>query len=149
MSSTDAGPGGIAQGVSQDLVAAQTTLTDRSTPVEGSAEAPGTTGEVSKNAAKKAAKQAKLAAEKAEKAKGPKPIGHSEAKQPTSTKEKQSKSKKIEDAKLIGIDIAKETDFSAWYQQVLTKGEMLDYYDVSGCYILKESRPAFPLMPYN
>jgi prolyl-tRNA synthetase len=47
------------------------------------------------------------------------------------------KETKIEGAALIGIDIDKELDFSGWYQQVLTKGDMLDYYDVSGCYILK------------
>lgn len=41
--------------------------------------------------------------------------------------------KKIEGAALIGIDIAKEADFSEWYTQVLTKGDFLDYYDVSGC----------------
>lgn len=43
----------------------------------------------------------------------------------------------LEDAKLIGITVDKALDFSGWYQQVLTKGEMLDYYDVSGCYILR------------
>lgn len=43
----------------------------------------------------------------------------------------------IQDAALIGIGVKKELDFSGWYQQVLTKGDMLDYYDVSGCYILK------------
>lgn len=40
--------------------------------------------------------------------------------------------KKIEGAALIGIDVAKDADFSEWYQQVLTKGDFLDYYDVSG-----------------
>lgn len=44
---------------------------------------------------------------------------------------------KIEGAALIGIDVRKDGDFSEWYQQVLTKGDMLDYYDISGCYILK------------
>lgn len=44
---------------------------------------------------------------------------------------------KLEDAKLIGINVDKEKDFSTWYTQVVTKGEMLDYYDVSGCYILR------------
>ncbi|GAV55396.1 hypothetical protein ZYGR_0AV00270 [Zygosaccharomyces rouxii] len=43
----------------------------------------------------------------------------------------------IEDAKLIGITVDKSLDFAGWYQQILTKGEMLDYYDVSGCYILR------------
>lgn len=40
--------------------------------------------------------------------------------------------KKIEGAALIGIDVAKDADFPEWYQQVLTKGDFLDYYDVSG-----------------
>lgn len=43
----------------------------------------------------------------------------------------------LEDAKLIGVTVDKEKDFSGWYQQILTKGEMLDYYDVSGCYIMR------------
>ncbi|QEU58597.1 hypothetical protein KDRO_A06180 [Kluyveromyces lactis] len=43
----------------------------------------------------------------------------------------------LEDAKLIGVTVDKALDFSGWYQQILTKGEMLDYYDVSGCYILR------------
>ncbi|KAL6928142.1 hypothetical protein ACO0SA_002873 [Hanseniaspora valbyensis] len=41
------------------------------------------------------------------------------------------------DSKLIGVTVKKADDFSAWYQQILTKGEMLDFYDVSGCYILR------------
>lgn len=44
---------------------------------------------------------------------------------------------KIEGAALIGITVDKELDFPGWYQQILTKGEMLDYYDVSGCYIMR------------
>ncbi|WFD33527.1 proline--tRNA ligase [Malassezia cuniculi] len=44
---------------------------------------------------------------------------------------------RIADAELIGITVRKELDFPEWYQQVLRKGDMLDYYDVSGCYILK------------
>ena len=95
------------------------------------------TTEISKSAAKKAAKQQKLAEEKAAKKaggkSGEKPIGHTEAKKPTSKAAKN----KIEGAALIGIDVAKEDDFAGWYQQVLTKGQMLEYYDISGCYILK------------
>lgn len=82
----------------------------------------------SKNAAKKAAKAAKLAADKAGKAAN-KGIGKAEA--------KKASKKKVEGAALIGIDVSKEEDFPGWYQQVLTKGDMLDYYDVSGCFILK------------
>ncbi|GMM36331.1 proline--tRNA ligase [Saccharomycopsis crataegensis] len=43
----------------------------------------------------------------------------------------------LDDAKLIGITVDKFKDFPNWYSQILTKGEMLDYYDVSGCYILR------------
>jgi prolyl-tRNA synthetase len=37
----------------------------------------------------------------------------------------------------IGLEAKKNEDFSAWYQQVVTRTEMLDYYDISGCYILR------------
>lgn len=38
----------------------------------------------------------------------------------------------------LGVTIKKDgDDFGMWYRQVLTYGDMLDYYDVSGCYILK------------
>lgn len=38
---------------------------------------------------------------------------------------------------IIGITADKEEDFPSWYQQIVTKAELLDYYDVSGCYILR------------
>jgi prolyl-tRNA synthetase len=95
------------------------TLPDRTLNPAADGDAQG--GEISKNALKKAAKKEK------------KGIGKSESKHQTAKTSK----KKIEGAALIGIDIAKEDDFAAWYQQVLLKGEMLDYYDVSGCFILK------------
>ncbi|KAG8842983.1 hypothetical protein FRC20_004111 [Serendipita sp. 405] len=44
---------------------------------------------------------------------------------------------KIEGAHQLAIGVDKEVDFSSWYTSVLVKSEMLDYYDVSGCYILK------------
>ena len=93
----------------------------------------------SKNALKKAAKQKKLAEEKANKSatNTTKEAGRAAATKATNPAPK----KKMEGAALIGIDVAKEDDFSAWYAQVLTKGEMLDYYDISGCYILKVGPP--------
>lgn len=37
-----------------------------------------------------------------------------------------------------GLTIQKHgDDFGGWYQQVVTKAEMIDYYDISGCYILR------------
>lgn len=104
------------------------TLPDRTQNPADSAPA----GEVSKNAAKKAAKAAKLASDKAGKAAN-KASGKQESNKPAA----KSSKKKAEGAALIGIDVTKEEDFPGWYQQVLTKGDMLDYYDVSGCFILK------------
>jgi hypothetical protein len=43
---------------------------------------------------------------------------------------------KLNETKL-GIDAKKTEDFSSWYTQVLLRSDMMDYYDVSGCYILK------------
>lgn len=37
----------------------------------------------------------------------------------------------------IGIEAKKDENFPAWYQQVLLRAEMLDYYDISGCYIIR------------
>ncbi|RVD93367.1 prolyl-tRNA synthetase [Tubulinosema ratisbonensis] len=39
----------------------------------------------------------------------------------------------------FGITVKKETNFSEWYSQILLQGNMMDYYDVSGCYIMKPS----------
>ncbi|KAI1914491.1 ribose-phosphate pyrophosphokinase 1 [Ophidiomyces ophidiicola] len=112
--------------------AASAALPVRTMDPAAEGETPAATGELSKNAAKKAAKQKKQAAEKAGKAAN-KGIGKSEAKTPVVKAPK----KKIEGAAQIGIDVAKEDDFAAWYQQILLKGDMLDYYDVSGCFVLK------------
>lgn len=37
----------------------------------------------------------------------------------------------------LGIEAKKEEDFASWYTQVLLRSEMMEYYDVSGCYILR------------
>ncbi|KAG8743205.1 hypothetical protein FRC10_000276 [Ceratobasidium sp. 414] len=44
---------------------------------------------------------------------------------------------KIEGAVQIAVGVKKEVDFPGWYTNVLIKAEMIDYYSVSGCYILK------------
>jgi len=38
---------------------------------------------------------------------------------------------------LLKIDHFKEEDFAKWYTQVVTYSEMMDYYEISGCYILR------------
>ncbi|KAH8330885.1 hypothetical protein KR067_008655 [Drosophila pandora] len=37
----------------------------------------------------------------------------------------------------LGLEATKEDNLPEWYSQVITKGEMIEYYDVSGCYILR------------
>lgn len=78
--------------------------------------------EQSKSALKKAEKQAKMAADKAAKAaKQVLPIGQA---------------KKADD--IIGITVSKEKDFSDWYQEVVLKSEMIEYYnEISGFFILR------------
>jgi len=78
--------------------------------------------EQSKSALKKAEKQAKMAAEKAAKA----------AKQSLAV----VGGKKTDD--IIGITVSKSQNFSAWYQEVVLKAEMIDYYnEISGFFILR------------
>ncbi|EIW66374.1 hypothetical protein TREMEDRAFT_45824 [Tremella mesenterica DSM 1558] len=45
--------------------------------------------------------------------------------------------KKEEGLYEMAIQYKKEENFSGWYTDVLIKGEMLDYYNISGCYILR------------
>ncbi|XP_039913330.1 bifunctional glutamate/proline--tRNA ligase isoform X4 [Hirundo rustica] len=37
----------------------------------------------------------------------------------------------------LGLEAKKEENLSEWFSQVITKAEMIEYYDVSGCYILR------------
>jgi prolyl-tRNA synthetase len=37
----------------------------------------------------------------------------------------------------LGLNARKEDNIAEWYQQVITKAEMIEYYDVSGCYIIR------------
>ncbi len=67
---------------------------------------------------------------------------------------KEKEDAKIEGSVQIAVGVKKEVDFATWYTsvsmrrtlvfcrtnfylQVLTKADMIDYYSVSGCYILK------------
>ncbi|KAJ3877471.1 hypothetical protein F5051DRAFT_408391 [Lentinula edodes] len=56
---------------------------------------------------------------------------------PSKAPSKEKEDAKIEGAVKIAIGVKKEVDFSTWYTNVLLKADMLDYYNVSGCYILK------------
>lgn len=37
----------------------------------------------------------------------------------------------------LGLEAKKEENFFEWYSQIITKSGMIEYYDVSGCYILR------------
>ncbi|XP_065885207.1 bifunctional glutamate/proline--tRNA ligase-like isoform X2 [Dysidea avara] len=39
----------------------------------------------------------------------------------------------------LGLEAKKETQLSDWYSQVITKAELIEYHDVSGCYVLRPS----------
>ena len=38
---------------------------------------------------------------------------------------------------LLGLSAKKDEDFALWYTQVITLSEMIDYSDISGCYVLR------------
>lgn len=59
-----------------------------------------------------------------------------EPKEPKPQKPQSQAAKKNDGPLLISITSAKEDNLAEWYSQVLTKGDMLAYYDVSGCYII-------------
>ncbi|KAL8293885.1 hypothetical protein RB601_002019 [Gaeumannomyces tritici] len=76
--------------------------------------------EPSKSALKKAAKAAQKGAEKAAKAAKQMPV----------------QTKKTDD--IIGITVSKDENFAQWYQEVVLKAEMIEYYnEISGFYILR------------
>ena len=79
--------------------------------------------EQSKSALKKAEKQARLAAEKAAKA----------AKQSNLPVVGGKKADEI-----IGITVSKAENFPQWYQEVVLKAEMVEYYtEISGFFVLR------------
>lgn len=66
-----------------------------------------------------------------------KPVKEKKPQQP----KEQAKPKKIDGAHELGIEYTKEQNFSQWYSQVITKSGFIEYYEISGCYILRP--PAF------
>ena len=70
--------------------------------------------------------------------------GAAEKKVEVAKKPAQVKGQKVEkkeeikqDVHQLGIEYTKEQNFSKWYQQVITKSELIEYYEISGCYILR------------
>lgn len=87
----------------------------------------------------KAAENLKKQQEKAE-AKAKKKEAHqSAAKKGGDTKPKGNQQQSAGAGKQtkLGIAAKKEDNFSDWYTEVITRSEMVEYYDVSGCYIFR------------
>ena len=34
------------------------------------------------------------------------------------------------------MEAKKDSDLAGWFQQIITKADLIEYYDVSGCYVL-------------
>ncbi|CAH8545842.1 unnamed protein product [Schistosoma turkestanicum] len=56
-----------------------------------------------------------------------------------SEKEKELLSKKSGTKKQskLALEASRETHFSDWYSELIVKSELLDYYDISGCYVIR------------
>jgi len=52
-------------------------------------------------------------------------------------KKEEEKALKTDGSHELSIQYKKEVNFSKWYQEVIIKSDLIDYYDISGCYILK------------
>nr|CAH7725356.1 unnamed protein product [Callosobruchus chinensis] len=72
-----------------------------------------------------------------------KPAASPKEKQKPAVKEKkladttQSEEGGLKKQTRLGLEAKKEENLADWYSQVITKGELIEYYDVSGCYILR------------
>lgn len=73
-------------------------------------------------------------------------VAEKDGKKPEKKEKKEKKPKEAKDAKdkkddddmaCQGIQNKKSENFSDWYSEVITKSEMIEYYDISGCYILR------------
>jgi len=87
-------------------------------------------------AADKEVDMTQVAANAEKKEKASKPKKEKKEKPAQQPKAQQQKKKVDEGSALIGITTTKEEDLADWYQQVLLKGEFLEYSDIPGCFIL-------------
>jgi prolyl-tRNA synthetase len=71
------------------------------------------------------------------KEKAPKQEKPKDAKKDDKGGKKDDKGGKKEAKDLLGVGVKKDEDFSEWYTSTITKAEMIEYYDISGCYILR------------
>eukprot|EP00879_Flechtneria_rotunda_P027134 GHRR01029008.1.p1 GENE.GHRR01029008.1~~GHRR01029008.1.p1 ORF type:complete len:155 (+),score=49.53 GHRR01029008.1:432-896(+) len=68
-----------------------------------------------------------------------KPAKEKAPKQPKPQKEKKSQGggKELKKETQLGLSTKKTDDFSKWYSELVVASELISYYDVSGCYILR------------
>jgi len=52
-------------------------------------------------------------------------------------KKKQNKKEQIDTVEKEGITFDKYTKFGDWYKEIVTKCDLIDYTDISGCYVLR------------
>ncbi len=52
-------------------------------------------------------------------------------------KKKELKPKPEQSKNVLALQAKKSEDFGKWYSEIIIKGDLLDYYVISGCYILK------------
>ncbi|EYU26717.1 hypothetical protein ABFS83_04G211400 [Erythranthe nasuta] len=50
---------------------------------------------------------------------------------------KGKKKKEVKKETGLGLSYKKDENFGEWYSEVVVNGEMIEYYDISGCYILR------------
>lgn len=55
---------------------------------------------------------------------------------------KNAKKKEVKKETRLGLTFKKDENFGEWYSEVVVNGEMIEYYDISGCYILRPSTMA-------
>ncbi|XP_059633311.1 proline--tRNA ligase, cytoplasmic-like [Cornus florida] len=60
-----------------------------------------------------------------------------EAKKPNANAKGGGKKKEVKKETRLGLSYKKEENFGEWYSEVVVSGEMIEYYDISGCYILR------------
>ncbi|XP_078149879.1 proline--tRNA ligase, cytoplasmic-like isoform X1 [Carex rostrata] len=50
---------------------------------------------------------------------------------------KPAKKKEVKKETKLGMAVKKDDNFGEWYSEVVVNSEMIEYYDISGCYILR------------
>ncbi|XP_020098638.1 proline--tRNA ligase, cytoplasmic-like isoform X4 [Ananas comosus] len=48
-----------------------------------------------------------------------------------------AKKKEVKKETKLGLTYKKDENFGEWYSEVVVSSEMIEYYDISGCYILR------------